>query len=353
MTLLLIIYLNYFIVDIDGTKSNTGQPQKIMRKHKMKMTLHELRIKHKNEMSAQFETKHVYYKDLPPLFKIHIDSQTRYALLNEGFYETLYDTEYKIPVYSAYTLDLNHEKIVGRKGGYMRNTGLTFEEQPTLTAFKGISKKGLDRGHLFPQLFAAESTQMRKYTNLITNIALQYGTFNQNLWRRLEFYLHKASTTYCHYEGSKLYYLTGVIPGEPFADNHFGEINIPSHFWTAVCCDTSLARQNTFKFAGWSFAYIVKNQIRQGQPVEMYFIEDFLKTWQMKGTFSQLFKTYATIKGCSFDSLQGAIVIKSIMHWDRVDTFVLHDKLYKSFRTKSVPLRRKEKWYNGKRRSFG
>lgn len=354
LNLLLIMILNYLFIDeIVGVKNATRRPPKNRRKHMSPKKRMELREEFEKSMKKIFKSVHVFYKDVKPIFKYNYDP--RYVDINLGYYATLYDTHYKIPLYSAYTLNPHYKTKTARRDYreiWRINKGLPRTDQARPVDLKQIGAKRLNRGHLFPQLFAAESIEMRKYSSVMTNMALQYADFNIKLWNRLESGLHDASMRDCKYDGSTLHYLTGVIPGQPFEKHNYNNINIPSHFWTAVCCDTSTAVSDKHKYSGWSFAYIVRNVDQQNQIVNMFFVEDFLKTWQMSRRFSQLFKTYITVKECLFDPSKTARVVKSFMYLNKVDRFNLNSRLKEYSRSKSVPLRRPGKCYNCFARSF-
>ncbi|CAG2196588.1 unnamed protein product [Mytilus edulis] len=57
---------------------------------------------------------------------------------------------------------------------------------------------------------------------------------------------------------ARRYFITGVLQSEnKFISN--GRVNIPSHYWTAVCCDSSGAMGDLRK-EGWSAGFIGENK---------------------------------------------------------------------------------------------
>lgn len=80
----------------------------------------------------------------------------------------------------------------------------------------------------------------------------------------------RTMRTSCSFPGAKRFFVTGVvrsrsrIPNENH-DNEgdrirvYNRVTVPSHMWTAVCCDASEATDPANQNNGFSFAYIGKN----------------------------------------------------------------------------------------------
>lgn len=251
------------------------------------------------------------------------NGMTSYELLDLKYYETLYDTTYKLAVYSAYTIDLTTSREHTRISGWIKNPLLNDSEQPKVEDYKGVSREMLDGGHLFPQFYNPQENEKR-FSNLITNIALQYSRFNQNTWKRLEEELYDATKANCNFFRANNYFVTGVIPSDH--SNMFHGINIPKYFWTAVCCDSSVSNQIN-RSSGWSFAYIVKNENTDKTIIDMYFIEDFLKLDVIGGKFESIFKKYKKVEHCLFSTDQAVKTVSQIQHSDNKDMFIMHGRL--------------------------
>lgn len=127
------------------------------------------------------------------------------------------------------------------------------------------SNSGYDKGHVNPQMFNALSNDSRYATNTYTNIAPQYANFNQNTWAKMEKGLLTTVKEYCTFPGAKIFVIVGVEPSiNRFTELRIREkyverVNVPKFYWTAVCCDTSMAASPDDHTKGWSFAYKADN----------------------------------------------------------------------------------------------
>nr|XP_014429132.1 endonuclease domain-containing 1 protein-like [Pelodiscus sinensis] len=118
-------------------------------------------------------------------------------------------------------------------------------------------KTGYDRGHLNPRDFQGGDDCLATFT--LTNAAPQQSRFNRVHWRKLECNLKIQLTEKCYKEKGKAFLVTGVVPDKqkkiPNKDNNRDpRVVVPSHFWTAVCCNHA---DNNKKFA---FAFLWENE---------------------------------------------------------------------------------------------
>ncbi|XP_071177513.1 endonuclease domain-containing 1 protein-like [Mytilus edulis] len=295
---LMFIVLKYIIVDVDGGPARRPKKKKIT------------------------SYPHVYYKDQLPRFRGGKPSY--YKRIPHTYFETVYDTKNKLPVYSAYML-YKWKKEYGRVDGWKTDPQLLKEEQPKTTDFKDIAGQQLNGGHLYPQFYNSRE-ENKIETNFVTNIALQYKNFNQNTWLRLENALYKVANTMCNFRRAKRQFITGVVPSK----TKFSKkgLNIPESFWTAVCCDTSQALARGKQADGWSFVYIIKNQKPdvKSRNVEMYFVDDFVK--QPFSPFVTLFGNIEGVRSCLFNENRVVDVVKRVIELNgRRDRFYLKGKL--------------------------
>lgn len=316
---LLTTFLNYLIVDAGKVK-----PHKIS----VKVQLQQL-------VKKYGYCKSVFYKRKSPSFRGGLPS--KYKCLCRGYYQTCYDTGKKLPVHSAYTLPrLNFLNKPNREEQWLQDPSLTTEEQQQTNAYYGIGKKFLDRGHLYPQFYNNIKEKMR-FTNLLSNIALQYSNFNKNTWYRLEKDIFDVSAAECNYPMANRYFVTGVIPSK--SNKYDKKINIPLSFWTAVCCDTSLSSVEN-RHMGWSFAYMVRNLDRQSLTVSMYSVEDFLGEPNMS-QYNEIFTNFGKVKHCLFNTSKAAnVVLQMVTLNGRKDTFIITGQLVKWY---NEILKKKEK----------
>ncbi|XP_037615020.1 mucin-2-like isoform X2 [Sebastes umbrosus] len=169
---------------------------------------------------------------------------------NERRFVTLYDTQNKIPVFSAY-------KYRGGLGGRPRNNWKIepqLEEDDDKNMVVGDRNKTtydhqagdsdyrhngvFDRGHLFPSSHAFNISDKRS-TFTLTNIVPQARKFNQGSWSRMEKCIKCVMDKYCDNNNgvTEGFVVTGA---QPSTDNVLkNRINIPSMLWSAFCCYSS------------------------------------------------------------------------------------------------------------------
>lgn len=186
------------------------------------------------------------------------------------YYATKYDCYKHIPWYSAYTISLGKSP---RQKGWHTSPEVSkeykiCEAQNTKGKMKGKQVRyqatdndyigsGYERGHLNPAQYNTATTLAMYSTFTLTNAAPQVTSFNSPLWRDWETGLLTLAEEKCNFAKKNIFFLTGVIPGLDFIKiNNENVINIPSFFWTAVCCDSSDAKD---KNVGWSVAGVGKN----------------------------------------------------------------------------------------------
>ncbi|XP_034147151.1 endonuclease domain-containing 1 protein-like isoform X4 [Esox lucius] len=182
---------------------------------------------------------------------------------NQYYFATLYDRGRRIPLYSAYKMDIKGKP--GRKGSIVNyepqlvhpELGHNQKEiNECLTNIKNYNNRndckksiepydatyklawsqahnddyrgsGYDRGHLNPAGHHGKGDASQA-TMTFTNVAPQNSTMNQVQWNKYEQKL-KVLSKGC----SEMYVVTGVVPGKEWLNNR---VNVPSHYWNAFCC---------------------------------------------------------------------------------------------------------------------
>ncbi|KAL7846052.1 hypothetical protein AOLI_G00242440 [Acnodon oligacanthus] len=155
-------------------------------------------------------------------------------------YATLYDTENRIPVYSAYRFE--GIKACDRDDWYIepqledRNNEAEMAPESSVLQIdnqainEDYDNSGYDRGHLAP-VYHATSQRCSDATFTLTNAAPQDRSFNRGQWRITERDVAQTLSQKCLPDSA--YIVTGVVPGPQKLKNR---VRIPSHFWTAYCC---------------------------------------------------------------------------------------------------------------------
>uniref|UniRef100_A0A4W5LRI0 Uncharacterized protein n=1 Tax=Hucho hucho TaxID=62062 RepID=A0A4W5LRI0_9TELE len=183
---------------------------------------------------------------------------------NRYYFATLYDRGRRIPLYSAYEMDI--EGVPGREGSivYYEPQLVHPDLQPQqmdkkgslgeikkYNTINGCSERspqyrqnyklgwsqalddnfGLyDRGHLNPA--GHHEGDASKATMTHTNVAPQNKMMNTGPWNRYETRLKNDLSVGC----SKMYVVTGVVPSSSTWVDQNQRVNVPSHYWNAYCC---------------------------------------------------------------------------------------------------------------------
>ncbi|XP_041269309.1 endonuclease domain-containing 1 protein-like [Onychostruthus taczanowskii] len=195
-----------------------------------------------------------FYAGIPPNDALNPKNPSwicqRYS--NSYHYATLYDRDLHIPVYSAYiyrpgpgkrpqtwlvepqlinptySTDMDTEKSICNR--YKITPQQIGQSQPITQDYKNL--QGLDRGHLSPS--GHQSGNNSKWaTFTLTNIVPQNSTLNKGQWKDYENQTMAQRTQGC----TTTYVITGAVPGNTYISNR--RVNVPSHIWSAACCQTN------------------------------------------------------------------------------------------------------------------
>ncbi|KAK7122142.1 hypothetical protein R3I93_023075 [Phoxinus phoxinus] len=159
-------------------------------------------------------------------------------------YATLYNTDWRIPVYSAYVF---YRSIsVGRCNPWYIEPQLDGDAEPCM-APKGRKKRDnqavnkdyekqdpnkpkYDKGHLYPVQHTYDHVSMLA-TSTLTNAAPQNSHFNQYQWKEHEKAVATALT-----DCAEAYVVTGVVP-DPDPNKKLNKIvTVSKYYWRATCC---------------------------------------------------------------------------------------------------------------------
>ncbi|XP_045919964.1 endonuclease domain-containing 1 protein-like [Micropterus dolomieu] len=185
-----------------------------------------------------------------------IQDQNRYKLIcqtlgDERKFLTLYDTENRIPVFSALKYigdggapkppnEWMIEPQLENKNDKNKNMcdedrDRTYTKQAVDNDYNDNNLK-LTRGHLIASTYGFQ-TSGKKSTFTLTNIVPQEKTFNEGSWYNIEKGIKYVMDEYCKdNSGSiKAYVVTGAIPSNNNKQLN-NRVNIPSKLWSAFCC---------------------------------------------------------------------------------------------------------------------
>ncbi|XP_056140039.1 endonuclease domain-containing 1 protein-like [Lampris incognitus] len=170
--------------------------------------------------------------------------------VNRYHFATLYDTNQRIAVYSAYRFQpsngggrekqwfvepqlVNLTWQAEMKAAYWLSKdhpGVYLGERQALN--EDYTNSGFDRGHLNPN--GHHAVPSRNATFTLTNVVPQNHKLNQNAWRIYESHLTNLFQASC----SHSYVLVGAVPSEDnwIVKNNVKRVNIPDYLWNAYCC---------------------------------------------------------------------------------------------------------------------
>ncbi|KAI4897140.1 hypothetical protein NFI96_028486 [Prochilodus magdalenae] len=200
-----------------------------------------------------------FLNDEPPEFNDGTASPGRYVHICQKYqdtyhYATLYDTQNRIPVYSAYLYKRGSDCTIPRPSKtWMIEPQLEDNNNGDEMALQGhmriynnqaynsdYENSGYNKGHLYP-FCHIDSEDAGKSTFTLTNAAPQKCDFNKRWYSKVENDVRKSLDD-CVNTGRKAHVVTGVVPSrgdEYLVIKH--RVNVPSFFWTAFrCCDRTL-----------------------------------------------------------------------------------------------------------------
>ncbi|KAJ1212417.1 hypothetical protein NDU88_000080 [Pleurodeles waltl] len=169
------------------------------------------------------------------------------------FYATLYDVSRRIPLYSAYVLEVSNTSRpdISSSNWYLEpmlsDLNSTNMEKPSSSVLRehlelitenqavndDYRNSGYTRGHLNPSQHHSSKAQLATFT--YTNMAPQESKLNSGTWNQYETHLKVNVLPAC----SKTHVLMGVVPSgsQPGQGVWIKErVNVPLYFWSAYCC---------------------------------------------------------------------------------------------------------------------
>ncbi|XP_056099737.1 uncharacterized protein LOC130078236 [Rhinichthys klamathensis goyatoka] len=245
-----------------------------------------------------------------------------------SYYATLYSTQHRIPLYSAYVFDRTCKSGRGRTNiwhvepqisGYpIRNMvregdlGKLGLDKDVIKISQSVSSdysfSGYDRGHLNPSSFNCGAGRNATFT--LTNAAPMGPRFNRVHWRKWEMTLRSFLLNQHERDNglATAYIVTGTVPDAeeriPQRENSedyeeiYERVTVPSHIWTAVCYKHHFDDSESF-----SFSYMAENQSEE-PGINMMSVSDLGN--QLSRLYSELSGTQQTVNifvdGCFGDN---------------------------------------------------
>ncbi|XP_078085561.1 endonuclease domain-containing 1 protein-like [Mustelus asterias] len=163
---------------------------------------------------------------------------------NHYHFGTLYRTDLRIPVYSAY----RYPCIMGQSEAYrpspwfmepqidnqnavatMRSSSAEHSDKQAVDA--DYQDSGYDRGHLYP--FSLNDKESATATCTLTNAVPEEHAANVNWYQEAESVVQKLARI-CHKSGRSTYLVTGAA--NPTRTKMKNRVSVPGLVWTALCC---------------------------------------------------------------------------------------------------------------------
>ncbi|KAF3698079.1 Endonuclease domain-containing 1 protein [Channa argus] len=182
-----------------------------------------------------------------------IMDQNRYKTICQTYentrrFVTLYDTNNKIPVFSAYKYRGERRLDEDKR----RPKNVSWKIEPQLEERESMSNMWddvyknqainndyrnttiFDRGHVFPCSHAFDQSD-KVSTFTLTNVVPQIKSFNQGSWSKMESCVKCVLQKYCinNNNDPEGFVVTGAKPGTETLNK---KVNIPSVLWSAFCC---------------------------------------------------------------------------------------------------------------------
>ncbi|XP_038672208.1 endonuclease domain-containing 1 protein-like [Scyliorhinus canicula] len=163
---------------------------------------------------------------------------------NHYHYATLYRTDHRIPVYSAYRYPCS----LGSSDGYRpspwfqepqiddQNAATTMGSRSTYVSErqavdKDYQDSGYNRGHLYP--FALNEWESATSTCTLTNAVPEDHAANVNWYQEAESIVQKLARI-CRKSDRSMYLVTGAA--NPSGTKINNRVSVPGLVWTALCC---------------------------------------------------------------------------------------------------------------------
>ncbi|CAH1780835.1 unnamed protein product [Owenia fusiformis] len=155
-----------------------------------------------------------------------------------------HDVIRKIPDWSAFRITRINTNA--RRSTYFKQDE-SLEPKDSQASNADYTGSGFNKGHLIAFSFQPPAKEA-SVTNLYTNAAPQYPSFNKHIWYpKGEQRLKKYAKDKCLANGGEMY----VVVGTQGEIGHIGKgnVTVPRYFWTAACCDLK-GRVEAFAYYG-------------------------------------------------------------------------------------------------------
>lgn len=229
-------------------------------------------------------------------------------------YATLYDTNNRIPVYSAYVYTGYQQ--TDRKGSWMiepqldnpggKKTDMASESKSgvpldQLGANQAVNcdyeNTEYQKGHLYPHCHNCNQDQAES-TFTLTNAAPQTGNDNIQWYNQVEKKISGSINKHCSISTSNTHVVTGVVPGNIMINTQVvkNRVNIPSHYWSAYCCQDQnnvlVSEGYLMNMLGNGKGRVVMYKDGTNTPFQQFNVD-------LKNLYNTNFEVFGNLKGCS------------------------------------------------------
>ncbi|XP_020856364.1 endonuclease domain-containing 1 protein [Phascolarctos cinereus] len=223
------------------------------------------------------ECNKFFYEETPPkglAEPFHVKICQKYN--GKERFATLYSTQEKIPVYSAFRYAVSGES---REQGWMiepqiddpnSNFGEMMNEADAVNSVDNLgSKQALStdyldsdyqKGQLYLSSLNSDDFQVATYT--LTNAAPMTQSLRERWYMNVNSLMDLALAPYCG-NGDDLYVITGAVPSDHRVKD---KVSVPDFVWLAACCAAP---------GGWAMGFI--KHMRDGDIIEDVMVKDLEK----------------------------------------------------------------------------
>ncbi|XP_062382208.1 uncharacterized protein LOC134070036 [Sardina pilchardus] len=274
-------------------------------------------LNHVRERDARYANEKMTRKDFEVYVRYGAHTDTDKSNKLTGYrYATLYDTHYRIPVYSAYlytgyapTKRTTSWMIEPQLDGFSQEE-MTREEDAggrvglKQAVNKDFTNTGYEKGHLYPRCQNCDQDQAES-TFTLTNAAPQTAQDNKRWYNQVEKKIAQRMLEKCSERTAHV--VTGVVPGNRnllqddlsifFDFGHPGfnidRVRVASHFWSAFCCKD---RYNQNRLISEGYILEMKGD---GSAEAVYQTLNNLNRDLAIKYISSSFQVFGSIQGCS------------------------------------------------------
>ncbi|XP_051869070.1 endonuclease domain-containing 1 protein-like [Pristis pectinata] len=247
---------------------------------------------------------------------------------NRYHFATLYRTDLRIPVYSAYRYPCSlgeggayrpspwfHEPQIDNQNAQSEMRSSTMAGSEKQATDEDYQDSGYDRGHLYP--FSLNDRESATATCTLTNAVPKERGANIRWYQEAESVAKKLAQI-CHKSGRTMYLLTGSADPTKFKIKN--RVSVPKSVWTALCCTFSQDQNNDHCLSGQvpsegpevlvynrDFSFAFMKEMKPEQVTKHLTVRELQKKLQVSALFQSCRGTRENDEEQTFKEVEGLI----------------------------------------------